>query len=50
MDQAQPATSRREGHRTDGSKSRIRIQDTWNTAILEELAPEPSDPIVSKRR
>jgi ureidoacrylate peracid hydrolase len=34
----------------DGSESRILVRDTWNTAILDELAPEPGDPIVSKHR
>ena len=34
----------------DGSESRILVRDTWNTEILEELAPEPGDRIVSKHR
>jgi len=34
----------------DGRPSRILIRDTWNTAILDELAPEPGDIIVSKHR
>ena len=34
----------------DGRPSRILIRDTWNTEILDELAPEPGDIIVSKHR
>lgn len=34
----------------DGAPSRILIRDTWNTRILESLAPEPGDAIVSKQR
>ena len=34
----------------DGSPSRILIRDTWNTDILEELAPEPGDLVVYKHR
>jgi ureidoacrylate peracid hydrolase len=34
----------------DGSASRILIRDTWNTEILEELAPEAGDFVVSKHR
>ena len=34
----------------DGSESRILVRDTWNTEILDELAPEPGDRIVSKHR
>jgi ureidoacrylate peracid hydrolase len=34
----------------DGSESRILVRDTWNTAILDDLAPEAGDPIVSKHR
>jgi ureidoacrylate peracid hydrolase len=34
----------------NGSESRILVRDTWNTAILDDLAPEPGDPIVSKHR
>jgi ureidoacrylate peracid hydrolase len=34
----------------DGSESRILVRDTRNTAILEELAPQPGDPVVSKHR
>lgn len=34
----------------DGQDSRILVRDTWNTAILPELAPEPEDIIVSKHR
>lgn len=34
----------------DGSESRILIRDTWNTDILDELAPEVDDEIVYKHR
>jgi ureidoacrylate peracid hydrolase len=34
----------------DGSAGRILIRDTWNTAILDALAPEPGDHVVSKQR
>ena len=34
----------------DGSASRILVRDTWNTEILDELAPERGDRIVSKHR
>jgi ureidoacrylate peracid hydrolase len=34
----------------DGSESRILVRDTWNTAIVEELAPRPEDVVVSKHR
>jgi ureidoacrylate peracid hydrolase len=34
----------------DGSESRILVRDTWNTEILEELTPHPSDLVVSKHR
>jgi ureidoacrylate peracid hydrolase len=34
----------------DGSDSRILVRDTWNTEILDLLAPEPGDAIVSKHR
>jgi ureidoacrylate peracid hydrolase len=34
----------------DGSASRILIRDTWDTQIVDELAPEPGDRIVSKHR
>ena len=34
----------------DGSQSRILVEDTWNTRILDELEPRPGDPIVSKHR
>ncbi len=32
----------------DGQPSRIFIQDTWNTDIVTELAPEPADIVVVK--
>jgi ureidoacrylate peracid hydrolase len=34
----------------DGSLSRILVRDTWNTQILDSLAPEPGDVVVSKHR
>jgi ureidoacrylate peracid hydrolase len=34
----------------DGSASRVLIQNTWNTDILPELAPQPGDRIVDKHR
>ncbi len=34
----------------DGRESRILIKDNWGTEILPELAPDPSDIIVSKHR
>lgn len=34
----------------DGQASQIFIQGTWNTDIVTELAPQPSDIIVAKRR
>jgi ureidoacrylate peracid hydrolase len=34
----------------DGSRSRILVRGTWNSEILDELAPEPGDRVVSKHR
>ena len=34
----------------DGSQSRILVEDTWNTRILDGLEPQSGDPIVSKHR
>jgi len=34
----------------DGGESRILIRDTWNTAVVSELAPADSDIVVSKHR
>jgi ureidoacrylate peracid hydrolase len=34
----------------DGSDSRILVRGTWNTRILDSLAPEAGDAIVSKHR
>jgi ureidoacrylate peracid hydrolase len=34
----------------DGTKGHNLIRDTWNTQIVCELAPEPGDIVVSKRR
>jgi ureidoacrylate peracid hydrolase len=33
-----------------GGESRILIRDTWNTDILEELAPQPEDTVIYKTR
>jgi ureidoacrylate peracid hydrolase len=34
----------------DGQPTRLFIKDTWNTEIVRELTPQPSDIIVSKHR
>lgn len=34
----------------DGSASRILVRDTWNTAIIPELAPMPGDVVIGKHR
>ncbi len=34
----------------DGTESRILIRDTWNTAILSDLEPQPGDVVVFKHR
>lgn len=34
----------------DGTESRILIRDTWNTAIVSELKPQPDDIVVWKTR
>jgi ureidoacrylate peracid hydrolase len=34
----------------DGRSSRILIRNTWNTDIVPELTPQPSDVVVSKQR
>ncbi|MER8398570.1 cysteine hydrolase [Mesorhizobium sp. M1348] len=34
----------------DGSESRILVRDTWNTAIVAELSPQPGDAVISKHR
>jgi ureidoacrylate peracid hydrolase len=34
----------------DGSKSRILVRDTWNTEIVDELAPEQDDLVLYKHR
>src|SRR4051795_10371754 len=39
-----------EGTDPNGQPSRILIRDTWNTEIVDELAPRESDPIVYKSR
>lgn len=34
----------------DGTDGRVLIKGTWNTAIVEQLKPEPEDIVVSKQR
>ena len=34
----------------EGSEGRILVEDTWNTQIVDLLAPEPGDHIVPKHR
>jgi ureidoacrylate peracid hydrolase len=34
----------------DGTESRILIRNTWNTAIVPELAPQSGDVVISKHR
>jgi ureidoacrylate peracid hydrolase len=34
----------------DGQTGRIRIENTWNTKVLSELAPQENDIVVIKRR
>jgi len=34
----------------DGRPSRILVRDTWNTDIVDELAPEPGDIVIYKHR
>jgi ureidoacrylate peracid hydrolase len=34
----------------NGAPSRILVRDTWNTAIVPELAPQPGDVVISKHR
>ena len=34
----------------DGRPSRVLVRDTWNTDVVDELAPEPGDHVVSKHR
>jgi ureidoacrylate peracid hydrolase len=34
----------------DGSPSRVLVRDTWNTAIIDELAPHAGDVVVAKHR
>jgi ureidoacrylate peracid hydrolase len=34
----------------DGSASRVLIRDTWNTDIVTELRPDPSDVVIYKHR
>jgi ureidoacrylate peracid hydrolase len=34
----------------DGGESRVLVRDTWNTDIVDELAPEPGDIVLYKHR
>ncbi|HEX6997224.1 MAG TPA: cysteine hydrolase [Gammaproteobacteria bacterium] len=34
----------------DGSESRVLVRDTWNTEILDELAPHADDTVIYKTR
>jgi ureidoacrylate peracid hydrolase len=34
----------------NGAESRILVRDTWNTEIVDELRPEPSDMVLYKHR
>lgn len=34
----------------DGTASRILVRDTWNTEIIDELAPQPGDVVLYKHR
>ena len=34
----------------DGTPSRILVRDTWNTAVVDDLTPQPSDIVISKHR
>jgi ureidoacrylate peracid hydrolase len=34
----------------DGSRSRVLVRDTWNTQIIDELAPHADDIVVAKHR
>lgn len=34
----------------DGRASRVLVRETWNTDIIDELAPTPSDTVIYKRR
>lgn len=34
----------------NGAESRILVRDTWNTEIVDELRPEPSDTVIYKHR
>lgn len=34
----------------DGTPSRVLVRDTWNTDIIEELAPAPGDHVIYKHR
>ncbi|MBA5805616.1 cysteine hydrolase family protein [Rhizobium changzhiense] len=34
----------------DGSASMVLVRDTWNTAIVPALAPQPGDVVISKHR
>lgn len=45
-----PLRAGAESRAPDGSPSRVLIRDCWNTEILPELAPEPSDLVLYKHR
>ena len=34
----------------DGTSSRVLVRDTWNTKIIEELAPQSGDLVIAKHR
>jgi ureidoacrylate peracid hydrolase len=34
----------------DGTSSRVLVRDTWNTRIIEELAPQAGDVVIAKHR
>ncbi|MCU1401586.1 MAG: rutB 1 [Acidimicrobiales bacterium] len=34
----------------DGTSSRVLVRDTWNTKIIDELAPHPEDVVIAKHR
>jgi len=37
-------------HAPNGTQGRILVRDTWNTEIVDELRPEPSDIVLYKHR
>jgi ureidoacrylate peracid hydrolase len=34
----------------DGTRGRVLVRDTWNTKIIDELAPHPGDLVIAKHR